>query len=252
MRIKLLGRMCSRKRRINSWASRLIGAAIAMSIVPVAEAHTAVLGTYQAVVGDRHLVGVAAEVVEHLLGAGERALGIHHPVVRIEVAQETPPLPRFGQARLRTEARSTSIGTPSHRHRQPHRQRTAFIGPCERARRGPRTRSSAISGEARFSGRNSVNDPACRVLVAHPFPGENLQHACSDILFLECPIVPKLFEQAVGRIYREGQKRPAVVRIAVAENTVQIRLHNLMLAKDTLARAVAGGWQDLREALYGG
>jgi hypothetical protein len=136
MRIKLLGRMCSRKRRINSWASRLIGAAIAMSIVPVAEAHTAVLGTYQAVVGDRHLVGVAAEVVEHLLGAGERALGIHHPVVRIEVAQETPPLPRFGQARLRTEARSTSIGTPSHRHRQRHRQRTPFIGPCGRARRG--------------------------------------------------------------------------------------------------------------------
>jgi SNF2 family DNA or RNA helicase len=96
------------------------------------------------------------------------------------------------------------------------------------------------------------NDPTCRVLVAHPFPGENLQHACSDILFLECPITPKPFEQGVGRIYREGQKRPAVVRIAVAENTIQVRLHDLMLAKDKLVRAVAGGWQDLRNAIYGG
>jgi hypothetical protein len=96
-----------------------------------------------------------------------------------------------------------------------------------------------------------VNDPACRVLVAYPFAGENLQHVCSDVLFLEC-FRPKLFEQGVGRVDREGQKRRVHVRIAVAENTVQVRLHNLMLAKDTLARAVAGGWQDLREALYGG
>jgi SNF2 family DNA or RNA helicase len=95
------------------------------------------------------------------------------------------------------------------------------------------------------------NDPTCRMLVAYPFAGENLQHVCSDVLFLEC-VTPKLIEQGVGRVYREGQKRPVMVRIAVAEDTVQVRLHNLMLSKDTLTRAVAGGWQDLREALYGG
>jgi SNF2 family DNA or RNA helicase len=97
-----------------------------------------------------------------------------------------------------------------------------------------------------------VNDPTCRVLVAYPFAGENLQAVCSDVLFLECPVIPKLFEQGVGRVYREGQKQPVMVRIAVAENTIQVRLHDLMLAKDKLVRAVAGGWQDLRDAIYGG
>jgi hypothetical protein len=62
----------------------------------------------------------------------------------------------------------------------------------------------------------------------------------------------KLFEQGVGRVYREGQKRRVHVRIAIAENTVQVRMHNLMLAADELVHAVMGGWQDLRAALYGG
>jgi hypothetical protein len=62
--------------------------------------HAAILEAYQAVIRDRHAVGVAGDVVEHLLGAGERALGIHQPVVGIELAQETPPLARFAQARL--------------------------------------------------------------------------------------------------------------------------------------------------------
>ena len=40
----------------------------------------AVAETHQAVVGDRHAMGVAGEIVEHVMGAAEGWLGIHHPL----------------------------------------------------------------------------------------------------------------------------------------------------------------------------
>ena len=40
----------------------------------------AVAETQQAVVGDRHAMGVAGEIVEHVMGAAEGRLGIHHPL----------------------------------------------------------------------------------------------------------------------------------------------------------------------------
>lgn len=99
-----------------------------------------------------------------------------------------------------------------------------------------------------------VHDPTCRVAIIHPRSagyGLNLQDACPDVLFVECPLSPIEFNQVVGRVDRNGQKRPVTIRIAVAENTIQMRLHQLLLAKDALANAVQGGWQDLRDAMYG-
>lgn len=99
-------------------------------------------------------------------------------------------------------------------------------------------------------------DPTCRVFVAQWDSGgvgvDGLQHVCSDALFVECPSVPRQFVQAVGRLFREGQRRPPTIRIAVAEGTLQNRKHRQLLAADQLVNRVQGGFKDLREAIYGG
>jgi SNF2 family DNA or RNA helicase len=99
-----------------------------------------------------------------------------------------------------------------------------------------------------------LEDPTCRVLIAQPLSagmGLNLQGVSSDVLFLETPLVPKDFHQAVGRVYREGQTKTPNVRIAIAAGTIQERLHRQLLLKDELVNKVQIGFQNLREAIYG-
>lgn len=99
-----------------------------------------------------------------------------------------------------------------------------------------------------------LNDPQCRVLVAQVQSagyGLNLQSACSDVLFIESPLSPIHFEQAVGRVYRNGQANRVHVRIAIAEKTIQIHLHRLLLHKDALVNKVVRNYQDIVDALYG-
>jgi len=98
-------------------------------------------------------------------------------------------------------------------------------------------------------------DPECRVAVLHPISAgqgtDGLQTVCSNSIFMEMPIVPKNFTQAVGRTYRDGQKAPAMVRMPIAEGTIQVRLHSQLLDTDELVNKVQGGFKDLREAIYG-
>lgn len=100
-----------------------------------------------------------------------------------------------------------------------------------------------------------IEDPDCRVLIAqHQSAGygiDGLQDVCSDVLFLESPLVPSQFHQAVARLYRQGQKHNVNVRIAIAENTIQVKLHRDLMSKDELANLVQGAWEDLRDAIYG-
>lgn len=99
-----------------------------------------------------------------------------------------------------------------------------------------------------------MNDPKCRVLVAHVVSsgyGLNLQECCSDILFLEMPLVPIHFEQAVGRVYRNGQKNPVHIRTAVAAGTIQNHIQRLLMEKDHLVNKVVRNFKDIRAAIYG-
>jgi SNF2 family DNA or RNA helicase len=100
-----------------------------------------------------------------------------------------------------------------------------------------------------------ITDSACRVLELHPLSGgkglDGLQHVCSEILFMEEPLSPIDFEQPVGRIDRIGQTETSNVRLAVAQNTIQVKLHQLVLRKDDLTTYVSGGWRSLRDAIYG-
>src|SRR5262245_15442344 len=59
--------------------------AIALASVAVGKVQLAVLHINDAMVSDSHTVGVAAEIVEHVLGACERPLGIDDPLLVIEL-----------------------------------------------------------------------------------------------------------------------------------------------------------------------
>lgn len=99
-----------------------------------------------------------------------------------------------------------------------------------------------------------LTDPTCRVIVAQPGSagaGWNPQHVCKEILFIEEPVVPWQFSQGVGRVDRDGQLYTPNIRLGIAEGTIQRRLHENLLKKDTLANKVQGGFIDLREAIHG-
>ena len=99
-----------------------------------------------------------------------------------------------------------------------------------------------------------LEDPACRVIVAQPGSGGagwNPQHVCREVLWVEEPVVPLHFVQGVGRVDRDGQLYVPNIRLAIAQGTIQTRLHQNLLKKDTLANKVQGGFMDLREAIHG-
>lgn len=99
-----------------------------------------------------------------------------------------------------------------------------------------------------------MTDPSCKILVAQPLSagfGLNLQEVCSEVLFLETPTTPSHFHQATARVYREGQRNTPVVRIAIAERTIQTLLHRRLLEKDELVNKIQIGFQDLKDAIYG-
>lgn len=101
-----------------------------------------------------------------------------------------------------------------------------------------------------------IEDPTCRVVNLHPdsagFGLDGLQHVCSEMLMVEAPTTPAPFEQVVKRIDRDGQKDVVRVRVAIAQNTVQVSMFRSLLVKDATANLVQGGYKDLREAVYGG
>lgn len=114
---------------------------------------------------------------------------------------------------------------------------------------------------AAYSGANSdksiarfMDDPECIALVAQPGSagaGLNPQYICWETLFVETPTRTIPFRQAAGRIDREGQQFNPNIRIAIAEGTLQNRLHNNLLVNDALVSQVQGGITDLRSAIYG-
>jgi hypothetical protein len=75
--------------------------AIAVGVVLPAEADDAVGEAEEAVVGDRHAVGIAPQVFEHVFGAGEGALGVHDPVGLAELSEPRGESRGLGEGRER-------------------------------------------------------------------------------------------------------------------------------------------------------
>ena len=121
----------------------------------------------------------------------------------------------------------------------------------------------AVNGTLTTKQRNEnidkfVNDPDCKMLIGQPLSMgsglDSLKDVCSDILFLELPMVSKDFVQAVGRIDRNGQQNRCHVKIAVANKTVQVRRQEALLRKDEVANVVQNppiNYKNLRDWIYG-
>lgn len=117
--------------------------------------------------------------------------------------------------------------------------------------------NGAVSHTTKFKNVDRfIEDPKCRVIVMNPTSGgvgvDGLQNVCSCALFLELPVVPWHFTQAVGRLERGGQIAPPVIKIACAEGTVQVSLQHDLLNKDQLVNKVHQSYRDLRQAIFGG
>ena len=100
-----------------------------------------------------------------------------------------------------------------------------------------------------------VTDPNCRLMHINPRAAgvgvDHLQTVCHNMLFIEIPITPLLFEQARGRLYRNGQKSPVNVRLAVANGTLQARAAKNVAEKQALLNSVQRGLTDLKAAIFG-
>ena len=99
------------------------------------------------------------------------------------------------------------------------------------------------------------SDPACLALVGNPrsvgIGVDGLQDICHAVLFLELP-TPDEFEQAVGRVDRQGQKIRSVVKIGTANHTVQVSMMRNSLKKEDLVKKVVPTKTSMRKALMGG
>lgn len=112
-----------------------------------------------------------------------------------------------------------------------------------------------------YSGANSaksvarfLDDPKCRILVAQPMSagfGLEPQHVCWENLFIEHSTVPLHFAQSVGRTDRKGQMHMPTMRVAVAQNTIQVPLHSRLLHNGDLVKQTEGSLASIRDAIYG-
>src|SRR6516164_10399717 len=106
MRWNPFGRMCSMKRRMNSPGATVIvlyRPGPRAPVVLVLECDALVVGADQSARGDGHAVRVASEIGQHLLGSGERALGIDVPLGVIERLEEGLERGLVGEIRVRAE-----------------------------------------------------------------------------------------------------------------------------------------------------
>lgn len=102
---------------------------------------------------------------------------------------------------------------------------------------------------------NFLQNDGCRTIIIHPdaagYGVDGLQHVCSEMLFAEAPSHAMPFGQVVARLDRDGQLSPINCRIAVAQRTSQVRLFRMLLDNDELVNSVQGGYQDLKDSVYG-
>jgi hypothetical protein len=99
-----------------------------------------------------------------------------------------------------------------------------------------------------------MNDPECRIFVAQPSSagvGLNLQHVCSEMLFLEMSTTPMQIRQSLGRIDRAGQKVRPTIRFGQAKGTVQQTLFKELLRNDDLVTKIERTAASLRSEIFG-
>lgn len=99
-----------------------------------------------------------------------------------------------------------------------------------------------------------VGDPKCRVFIGNAQSAgvgiDQLQHASSNVMYLEPPVSATALTQSMARVHRIGQTLPVTARFAVAVGTLQERQFKSLLDKEDLVSSlVGGGVPSIREAL---
>jgi SNF2 family DNA or RNA helicase len=85
---------------------------------------------------------------------------------------------------------------------------------------------------------NRWNTGRVELLLAHPKSaghGLNLQHHANKIVFLSLPWSLELYEQAIGRIHRSGQKREVWCYVMLTDKTIDERIYSALHDKRTLS-----------------
>lgn len=102
--------------------------------------------------------------------------------------------------------------------------------------------------------REIMFNDSCRLAVFHPQSvgaGLELQHVCSELVFVEMSTSPIYMRQAIGRVDRPQQKRRPTIRFAQARGTIQLQLYADLLKNDDLTSKVERTVADLRKMIYG-
>lgn len=95
-----------------------------------------------------------------------------------------------------------------------------------------------ISGTSAAAGRELVqqfNDGTLPVLLAHPASaghGLNMQEACSHVCWFGLTWNLEYYQQAIDRVYRQGQKHPVTVYRILAKNTLDEVVAERLLEKE--------------------
>jgi len=102
-----------------------------------------------------------------------------------------------------------------------------------------------------------INDPTCKLIIANPRSGgvgvDGFQDVSSHVVFAEvCPF-PGVFQQAIDRLHRTGQKAEAVnVYILVPAGTIAVKLRNDLIKKDYQQELAVQDKRAVLTALMGG
>jgi hypothetical protein len=100
-----------------------------------------------------------------------------------------------------------------------------------------------------------MHDDKCRMIVVQYQSAalglDGLQSVSHRMVLFEPPQAPRYIRQAIGRLYRGGQKYRVMVDIGVAEQTLQVRAFKNLLNNDEVINATIRNKEDLRRMVYG-
>lgn len=98
-------------------------------------------------------------------------------------------------------------------------------------------------------------DDTCRLITLQPSSAgygiDGLQEVSADCLFVEPPSLARHYDQALSRLYRDGQRKSVNVRIATAQGTLQVRALRNLVENEALVNPLQGSKVELRAALLG-
>lgn len=102
---------------------------------------------------------------------------------------------------------------------------------------------------------DNVVDGKCKLLIAHPkscgFGLDGLQHAVKTVVFMGVGNNLGLYQQSVGRVFRNGQKCVVSVIHILTKDTVDQALLSAIKSKDTSQNALKKALQDFRPKRLG-